>query len=464
MAGARARLTEGPVARHLVVMAVPMASGLLATMTFNLVDTYFVGQLGVDELAALSFTFPVVMILISLAVGLGAGTASAVSRAIGSADEETVRRLVTDALILALLVVAAVSALGVLTIAPLFRLLGAPERLLPLIADYMRIFYAGVVFLVVPMVGMSAIRATGEARLPGLIMIVTALINVALDPLLIFGLAGFPRLELEGAALATVIARGLGFAATIWLLGARLGLLTLALPSRRSLTRSWRSLLHVGLPAIGTNTIIPVATGVITAMLAGYGAATVAGFGVAARVEAFAMIVFYALSAVMNPFVGQNHGAGRTGRVDEALRVTALVCVAFGLASAAVLAAAARDIAALFTDDPRAIEVAALYLWIVPVSYGAAGMVMVGNAAFNGLGRPLPAVAISVTRMFGLYVPLAYVGGLILGAPGVFAGTAAANLAVGIGAYVWCRRACRRRPAAAGEPQLALEAGAPAAK
>ncbi len=445
MTAARARLTEGPVGRHLVAMTIPMIWGLLAIMTFNVADTYFVGQLGTRELAAMSFTFPVVFALISIAIGLGAGTSSVLARAIGEGDHERVKRLTTDGLSLGFLIVAVISAAGIATIDPLFTALGAGPALLPLVRDYMVIWYLGVVYLVVPMIGMSAIRATGDSRLPGLVMGGSALLNIALDPLLIFGLWGFPRLELEGAAIATVVARAVTFVIALWVLHRRLGMLTFDWPGAAGIARSWRAILHVGLPAAGTNVIIPLASGVVVALIARFGADAVAGYGVALRIESMTLVVFYAMSAIIGPFAGQNLGAGKRERIFQALRLSVVFCFAFGALAAVVLWLAGRPLAALFSDAPQVVAVASAYLWIVPLSYGGAGVLMTVNAAFNGLGLPGHAVIISLLRMLGVHLPAAFLGASLFGIEGIFGAAALANLSVGIGAYLWLRRACARQ-------------------
>jgi putative MATE family efflux protein len=413
-------------------MTLPMIGGIFASMAFNLADTYYVGQLGTAELAAMSFTFPVVFLMISLAIGLGAGTSSVVARALGASDWRRARRLTTDALILAAIVVAGFSVAGVLTIGPVFGVLGASLDLLPLIRDYMTIWYAGVVFLVVGFVAMSAIRATGDSRLPAMLLIGAAIVNVVLDPLLIFGLFGLPRLELEGAAIATVLSRAGMLAIAVGVLYRRLGLLSFARPRWVRLAASWRRVLHVGLPAAGTNMIIPAATAAVMPLIAASGGTeAVAGFGVATRIEAMTMVVFYAMSSIMGPFAGQNVGAGRHDRIRQALRYGALFCVVWGAVIAVVLALSGGAIAALFNNKEAVVSAASLYLDVVPLSYGAAGIIMIVNAAFNGIGKPLPAVILSTIRMFGLYVPLAYAGASVLGLVGIFAAIAAANLVVG---------------------------------
>ncbi len=438
------RLTEGPISAHLLRLTIPMVWGVLAIMAFNVTDTWFVAQLGVRELAAMSFSFPVIMVLTSLGIGFLAGTSSILARAIGEGDHRRVRRLTVDAIALAFLVAVALSALGLTTMHPLFRLLGADDELLPLIADYMTIWYAGYPLLLVPMAGIGAIRATGDSSVQSALLIGAALANLILDPLLIFGLFGFPRLELQGAAIATVFARMLMFAAGFYFLHFRLQMLAYRIPPAPELWASWKSVLHVGLPAAGTNVIIPVATGVVVAIIAKFGAGAVAGFGVAMRIEGVSLVVFYAMSAIIGPLVGQNLGAGKVERVAEAMRKSIMFCLALGGVVAIALALAAPSLTRLFNDDPQVVAVGTAYLWIVPCSYGAAGIVMLVNAAFNGLGRPLPAVAISVTRMLLLYVPLAYLGARLFGVRGPFVAAAVANLLVGGAAWLWSRHVCER--------------------
>ncbi len=445
MSNIQARLTEGSVSSQLAKLTVPMVWGILAMMAFNVTDTWFVAQLGVRELAAMSFTFPVIMVLISLGIGLMAGTSSVLARAIGEGDRRRVRRLTTDALTLSLLLSLVLTGIGLLTMKPLFRLLGAPEDLLPLIGDYMIIWYAGFAVFLAPMAGMGAIRATGDTRLQSRLLIGAAILNLILDPLLIFGWLGFPRLELQGAAIATVAARAIILFAGFYALQFRMHLLTYRAPRLAVLWASWRQVLHVGLPAAGTNVIIPVATGVIISIIAGFGSDAVAGFGVAIRIEGVSLVVFYAMSAVIGPFVGQNLGAGKPERIAEAMRLSALFCLGLGAILAVALGIGAESLTRAFNADPRVVAVSATYLHIVPLSYGTAGIVMVVNAAFNGLGRPLPAVAISVTRTLLLYIPLAYAGAAWFGLHGVFAASATANVLVGIGAYWWNRQVCLHR-------------------
>lgn len=440
----KARLTEGPVSRHLVDMTVPVLFGIATMMVQGLIDSWFIGQVGDRQLAAFGFAFPVLMIVTSVAIGLGAGTSSVVARAIGSGDHRRARRLSTDSLILSFLITAVICIFGILTIRPLFLLLGAPVDMLPMIKSFMIILYSGVPFIVVGMVGMASMRATGDTRLPGSLMVLAAVINVILDPIFIFGFGPVPAMGLDGVATAALLARGSIFFGTLYLMRFKLDMISLDKPQADEWRKSCGNILHVGLPAAATNAIVPLGAAIITAMIARFGPEAVAGFGVATRLESMMLVVYYALSSIIGPFVGQNFSAGNERRILRSLWLCSVFCLASGIAIAAILAFTANFVAALFSQNEAVVSVTRLFLWVAPISYGTYGMVMVMNASFNGLGRPMPAVWISVTRMLVLYVPLAFVGTNLFGIVGIFSAYAIANIISGLFAYVWARRTVRR--------------------
>lgn len=436
----RAKLTEGPVGRHLLDMALPVLLGIATMMGQSFIDAYFLGQVGDRELAAFAFAFPVLMIVTSVAIGLGAGTSSVVARAIGAGDMRRARRLATDSLILSFLITAVICVIGVLSINPLFRLLGAPEEMIPLIRGFMLILYSGVPFVVVGMVGMASMRATGDTRLPSTLMMMGAILNVVLDPVFIFGIGPIPAMGLNGAAIAALIARSAIFIGAIYLLRGRLNMISFNKPDPAEMRQSWKDILHVGIPAAGTNAIVPIATAIITAMIAVYGPEAVAGFGVASRIESLVLVMFYALSAVIGPFVGQNLSVGNQSRILQAMRLSMLFCVGAGLAVAALLALLSGALPTIFSDNPAVNRVGTLFLLIAPIGYAGYGLVMTINAAFNGMGKPMPGVVVSLMRTILLYVPLALVGQHFFDIVGIFAAYAAANIITGFVAYAWMRK------------------------
>lgn len=437
----RARLLEGPVGPTLSRLAVPMVFGILSMVAYNLADTFFVGQLGSDQLAALSFTFPVVLTIASLAQGIGMGTSAVVSRAVGAAQYDRVRRLTADSLILGLTVVGVFAGVGLLTIDPLFALLGARGVILDYIREYMEVWYLGMIFVVVPMIGNNIIRATGDSRTPGMVMVIGAAANVILDPLLIFGLGPLPALGIRGAATATLIGRGITFCVAMYVLIVREKLLTLQTDPIKEVFRSWLEILHIGIPTAGARMIIPVGQGVVTRIIAGYGAAAVAGYGVATRIEFFSLAALNALSSVVPAFIGQNFGAGKIDRVREGFREARNFSFYVGGAFFLVYLFLAPRIAGLFNADPTVVATASLYMRVVSVAYAGQGLYLVVNAGLNVLRRPLTAAGLGAMEMFALIVPLALLGSHLAGVTGIVAGIAVSYAVTGLAAWFTVMRA-----------------------
>jgi putative MATE family efflux protein len=328
----------------------------------------------------------------------------------------------------------------VVTVTPLFTALGAEPQLIALIAEYMEIWYLGVPFVVIPMVGNGAIRATGDTRTPATIMLLAMVINLVLDPLLIFGLGPIPAMGLRGAALATVISRALTLVAALYILVRRERMLSFERPALAEVLASWRSILYVGLPAALTNLIMPVSLALVTRLVASFGVAAVAGFGVATRLEMIPIMFIHALGSVLVPFVGQNAGAGEVERIKSAVRFSHVVALGVGAVAVAVFWLAGASIARLFNDDPEVVKTVVLYGNLVGLGWGLQGVATLTSAVFNALNRPLPSGALSLLRMAVLYVPLAWVLSRWFGLEGIFVAGLIASVTTG-GVAIWWVRA-----------------------
>ena len=330
-------LTSGPVGPQLVKLTLPMVWGFFVFIASNLVQIYCVGQLGTAQLAAMSFTFPVELTLDNLAFGLGMGTTTLVARAIGQGDMRLVQRFTTNSLTLALTVVLLFACVGLFTIDPLFKAMGASPDILPFIREYMRIWYFSIVFLVVPMVGNSSNRAAGNTLAPSIIVTIAAGTNILLSPLLINGTLGFPRLELQGAALASLIAWAISLVATLLVMHFQESLLSSHIPNLKETLSCWCDILRVWIRVATASAIAPISIGVITRFLSTHGEAAVAGFGLASEFESLALIAVVALASGMGPFIGQNWGAQQIDRVSQALVKGYCFCLGWGVLMAVVL-------------------------------------------------------------------------------------------------------------------------------
>ncbi len=408
---------------------------MIGMVIFNLADTYFLGRLGVKELAAISFTFPVVMFINSLSQGIGVGTSSLISRNIIVTDRKTVKMMASRALFLGLLVVVIFVIIGQFTIRPLFTVLGASGDTLDAVVSYMRIWYFGVPFVVFPMIGNHIVRATGDTFMPGMLMLTSSVVNIILDPLMIFGIGFFPKMGIQGAALATVIGRSVSFVFILIILIKREKLLTVYLGRVKDILKTWEQIIYVAGPAALAMLIAPLSIGFITRLLSGYGKEAVAAFGVASRVEMFALMVIASLGSVLIIFIGQNFSKQKFGRIFAALKIAFIFSIAWGVVIFAILLFLRKPIASVFTDNINVISIAASYFLIVGSSYGFQGLVMLSTASFNGLNKPYPSAAFSIIRMMVLYVPLAWIGSKFFELKGIFWAGFTANIITGILAF-----------------------------
>ncbi|MAK64433.1 MAG: MATE family efflux transporter [Maricaulis sp.] len=439
MAGRSAHdMTEGPIFGHVVRMIMPMSFGILAMMLVGIIDTYWVGTLGTAQQAAVQMSFPVTMLVMSVSIGLGAGAVSAVSRAAGRKDGSSISRISTDAMTLTLLSVGAVSLLGILFVEPIFTALGASATMLPHVVDYMTVWFAGIVLIVGPMVAGNILRALGNTVVPSIMMMAAAAVNLVLDPIFIlddvFGL--FPGLGwgVSGAALATVAANAATFLMVLWYLVFHEKLLDFKWEDLGEVWHHWMDIARVGIPACISNIFNPVAMTVAMSGLAmaRFGDAAVGGLGVAGRVEAFAIVPLFALSACIGAITGQNGGADRLDRVREAFRKAFFFCIAWGLGVAAILWIGADWIAAAFLPGEEGRAAAVDYWRIASLTIGGYGITIAASAGFNGLGRPAHGMAITAGRALGLMIPLVLVGSYVFNTPqGVIMGIAAANILAG---------------------------------
>lgn len=425
-------LTSGVVWLNLLRLAGPMLFGIAAVMSVQLVDTYFVGKLGTGPLAALSFSFPVALTLASLSIGLSAGAASVVSRAVGRGHRRRTRRLATDSLMLTIAVMVPLTALGLLTLDPVVRLLGAEGDILDMAVAYMRIWYLSLPFLVVTMVSNAMVRASGDAFSPSAIMITSAVLNVVATPILVFGTGPAPALGIEGAALATLFARIIGSCGALYVVMWRDRLVVSLRRGVRRFFKSAGDVLGIGLPAAVGNASNPLGIAVATAVIAVLGSETVAAFGVATRLEAFAILPMLALSASIGPMVGQNWGGDRADRVARALKTAYAFSAAWSMLLALVFWAFGRLIAGAFASESSVADEAARYLWIVPVSLWGYGIAIIAAGAFNALGKPLIGLGYSLARTALFYVPLVWIASRLDGSTTVYAAIAAANVLAGL--------------------------------
>lgn len=433
-------LVDNPIPQSLIRMTTPMILGMAMMFTFSLVDTLFISFLGTDPLTAISFTFPVTFMIMSLAIGLGIGTSAVVAKYLGKSNLEKAREASTVTNYLAILCGCITVLVCWLLLDRIFLAIGASSTILILIRQYMLIWLPGSILLVAIINGNSILRACGDTKSPSILMAASGLINAVLDPILIFGFGPVPAMGIAGAAVATCIAWIAGAAYLFYLLAFKLDLISRTIPSRSVLLSSSREMLRIGLPAAGANMMTPIAAGVMTAIAARFGETAVAAFGVGSRIEPLATLLILAMSSTLPPLISQNFGAGRIDRVSVAYRLSIRFILIWQLLVYVVLAISAALIAAVFSDNEEVIAAIKLYIWILPLGYGLQGIIILTNSSLNALHRPLEALYLSAARYFLFYVPLAWLGSYYFGLPGFFTGALVGNAIMA----VLSRRAFKR--------------------
>ena len=425
-------ITEDRVGPLLFKLTYPMLLGVFSIVAFNFTDTYFVSRLGTEALAAMGYTFPIVMLAGGIALGVGIGSASLISRTIGAGNTEHVSRYATDSLLLGFLIVLIIVAIGLSTMTPFFSMLGASPELIPHIEEYMTVWYWGVIFMIVPMVGNNCMRATGDMITPCIVMLVAAIFNIILDPIMIFGLLGCPAMGLKGAALATAISRAVALMIVLYAMFYRHKMLTFNMPKIKETVIIWWKVLYIGVPASVTNLFVPFAVGILTMLGAEYGDQAIAAIGVGRRFESLAVMVFAALSAAIVPFVGQNFGAKKYDRIRSGIKISMIFCMLYGFLTFVLFILVSSQIAEVFSGDKVVIRYISLYLSIVSISYGAQGIWNIVCQTYNAMNKPLLACQLNFILFFVLYMPLAYFGSKTFGISGLFGGVCLANIFGGL--------------------------------
>ena len=409
-------------------------------MSLGLVDSYFISYLGTDELAAIGFIVPIASVITSFGLGLGMAISSLTSKLIGASKLSSAARLITDGFYLTTVVAAVSTGILIWQMDTIFVSLGAQSETLVHIKEYMHTWIFAAPLSIYSMVCASTFRALGDTAASARIAITMTLTNIILDPLLIFGLGPFPELGMQGAALATVLAVVLSVILGFYELAIREKFLLLAVPAWKDFKDNFNQLIQIAIPALLANAIVPITAAAITTLVAKFGTDAVAGYGVGTRLEQVSLMIVFALSSTLPMFIGQNLGANQLVRIHDAIKLSFRFIVVLQLFIFIILLLSASSIAALFSSEASVQNTIVTYLWIVPLSYGLSGVVVLINVAMNVLGKPKLAVYINLVKLFIFYLPLCYFGSHWFGLKGLFVGVALGNCCTYVYALILLNR------------------------
>ena len=415
-----------------------MAIGVLSLLGFQLVDAAFVARLGTAPLAAQSFTFPITFLMIGVQVGLGIAIAALISRARGAGETERARRLGSLVLFGGSLSIAGLALILWFAHGLLFRRIGAGADLMPLISAYWAPQLLANWLSALLYFGYTLFRAHNRTRFPGSLMVLTSLCNLGLDPLLIFGVGGWPGFGLPGAAYASTLSFVLGLGILVWGLSGKNWLSVEHIG--HEIRRSTGPFLLIAGPAMLSQLLPPLAALAVTAMIASLGDPAVAAWGLASRLETVSLMLVLGLTMSLPPWLGHCYGAGNWPRVRALMRIASQAVIVWQLVLGAAMALAAPWVAGALSANPSVqTDLIALIRIMLP-SYALLGLCMLVVSASNALGWPLRAMLISFARLFVFYLPCVGIGAWLGGMGYVALGAGAGNALAGVAAWIVFKR------------------------
>ncbi|PYX25008.1 MAG: MATE family efflux transporter [Acidobacteria bacterium] len=406
--GSHQDYTTGNLNRAILLLAIPMVLEMVLESLFAVVDVFFVGRLGADAVATVGLTESLLSLVFAVAIGLSMSITAMVARRIGEKDPEDASIAGVQAVILGLTVSLAVGIPSFIFAPRLLQLMGASPDIVATGSGYARIALGGSGAILMLFLNNAIFRGAGDAAIAMRLLWISNIINLVLDPCLIFGLGPFPRLGVTGAALATFTGRSIGVLYQFY----RLGRGTERLPSlarhlRVNLKVLWR-LIRVSITGILQFAIAHTSWIGLVRIVSTFGAAALAGYTIAIRIVVFVILPSWGLSNAAATLVGQNLGAGKPDRAETSVWRTGFYNMLFLGGVGVILIMFAEPAVRLFTHDPEVIPLAASCLRIL--SYGnigyAYGMVML--QAFNGAGDTITPTWVNLFGFWFLEIPLAY--------------------------------------------------------
>ncbi len=402
------RLTEGSLLSGLLGLSGPMfVSAILQNMQ-SVIDLFWVGRLGSDAVAALAIAGTVLMLLFPVIMGVSMGTVALVARAIGAGNTAEAGEIAGQSMLLAIVFGIIAGGLGYVCATPLCLLLGSAPAVTPLAAGYLRVSFLGAFTVFLLFIGTSALQGAGNSVIPMCVMGLATILNMVLDPLLIFGLCGLPRLEVAGAALATVLAQAAAVLPVLLVLHrGRVHGLHAHLGRWRLRTDLAARLLRIGLPSSGQMLSRSLMSLVLLRIVAGAGTAAVAAYGIGLRFHMIVLMPAFTLGNAVATMVGQNLGAGKPGRARRAAWLATGLDILVMAAAAAVLFAWARPLMTAFDRNPEVVAIGIGYLRTVSPFYLFAAPAIVLGRALMGAGDTMGSMICTVIGLWVVQVPLA---------------------------------------------------------
>lgn len=433
-------LTSGGIGRPLFYLSLPIVVTNLLQTAYNLADTFWLGRYSTEALAAISFAFPMVFLLIALGMGVSVAGSVLVAQHTGAGEERQAEYAASQTVVYATLTSVILGGIWFMVVGDILAVLGASPAVLPLATAYMRVISLGLVFVFGFWVFVALMRGYGDTITPMLVMLGSVILNIALDPFVIFGWGPFPELGVAGAAIATVFSRALAMLVGLLIMLEGSRGVRIRLRELKPDPAYGERIVRIGAPASIEVTGRALSINLLLFIVGLFPTTVVAAFGVGTRVFSVIFLPAIAIERGVETMTGQNIGAGEPDRAAATNHFAARAM--FGILSLAgiIVWFTAGPIVAVFTTDPAVIAEGASFLRLVALTFGFMGVMRAYAGGFRGTGKTLTAAAIAILTVGVIRLPLAWIAAGVVGATGIWASFTVSNLIGGVLAYVWFRR------------------------
>jgi putative MATE family efflux protein len=376
-------MTEGSIWPHLIRFSIPMAIGLLFQQLYNTVDTLVVGQfVGQQAQAAVGSTGPIINTVVGFCAGLATGASVLISQRYGAHDNDGLGKAVHTTIALTILMSVIATLVGQVIITPMLRFMQTPEDVMPESGTYLSIYFAGISGVLFYNLGSGILRAVGDSRRPLFFLVISALLNTALD--LLFVLAF--HMGVDGVAYATILSQILSALLTLFTLTREKGDYGIRWRKVRIDRGSLSMILKLGLPSSIQAAVTSFSNVFVQSYINAFGSACMAGYGVYGKIDAFALIPVQSIGMSSTTFVGQNWGAKQTARAREGVRTATLMSLISPAALGLLVFVLARPLMSLFSPEEDVIEYGIRFIHIVTPFYLCICFNQIYAGALRGVG------------------------------------------------------------------------------
>ncbi|RLG79609.1 MAG: MATE family efflux transporter [Thermoprotei archaeon] len=439
----RARILDGPIVATMLWLAWPMILAEIITISYNLIDAYWLGKLGKEAFGAPTVSWPMIMLFHSVGFGLTSAGVAIISQYHGAGDRETAEKSAGMLMAFSLIVGSVLMALGIAASPLILSLIGIPEDIYPLAVSYSITIFAGEFITILGFTFTTIANSFGDTRTPTLYNAISAVTNIVLDPIMIFGLFGFPKLGVVGAALATIMSRSIVALAGIYYLFVK-GFHGIKIRRKHLLIEKWwlKSIFRIGIPLSIQMSGNALGFTVMTSIVSRFGTVVVSAYGLAIRVIDIIQAFTWGLMRAVSIMIGQNIGAENYSRAREIAKLSLIFVFTALLAGSIPIYLWRTQLISFFIDDPEVIVVGSklieVFVWSIPFF----GVFFIGNAIARGSGHTAAVTAIALIRLWilriGLSIVFAFVAGM--GYLGVWIAMAISNIGAGVLTVSWISR------------------------